>query len=76
MAFVGQLKTADGEILAVDGLKEKLDAAWNHGISKIILPRNMEKQVKLLGEWVQQGFNLIYINSFFDAVKYLFPVRL
>jgi len=54
MAFIGQLIIADGVILAVDGLKEKPDAAWNHGIT-------MTNQIKLLGEGAQQGFNLIYL---------------
>ncbi|CAK5089222.1 unnamed protein product [Meloidogyne enterolobii] len=72
MAFIGQLN-ADGDLMEVGGVREKLNGAYTNKIDKIIMPTCMKYAVKELKKEFQEKFTFIYVDTFFDAVEYLFP---
>ena len=65
--------TLQGRVLAIGGLKEKLLAAKQHGITTVIVPQENHDEVQdVLKEINIDGVNLIYVRTMDEVVKAAF----
>ena len=66
--------TLQGRVLCIGGLKEKLLAAQQHGMTTVILPEeNRDDAANILKEITLDGVELIYVKSMDDVLKVAFP---
>lgn len=62
IALTGEITTL-GEVISIGGVREKLTACKNHGISRVVLPESNQKQVKKLPEEFKKGFTIFYVRN-------------
>ena len=62
IAMTGEV-TLRGKVLSIGGLKEKSLAAFRHGIKKIIIPSENEKDVTELPNEVKDNLEIIYADT-------------
>ena len=67
LAMTGEI-TLKGNVLPIGGLKEKLLAAKNAGMTRVLIPEKNRKNVEELEEEITDGIELIYINTFNDVI--------
>jgi ATP-dependent Lon protease len=72
-AMTGEI-TLHGRVLAIGGVKEKLLAAQQEGFKGVLLPLANKGDVEDLQLEELQKLELVYVNSFWEAYKVLFPV--
>lgn len=70
-AMTGELNL-QGNVLPIGGVKEKLLAAKQHGFSKVIFPKQNEKDVKGVGA-LPEGIKIVFVE---DVQEVLFHVLL
>ena len=70
-AMTGELSLT-GQVLAIGGIREKVIAAKRMGISNLIVPKTNEGDVKELPEYVKEGVNFYYADTFDDVAETLF----
>lgn len=68
IAMTGEV-TLRGKVLAIGGLKEKSLAAFRHGIKKIIIPTENEKDVAELPKEVTQNLEIILADNIDTVFK-------
>lgn len=61
LAMTGEI-TLKGNILAIGGLKEKLLAAKNAGMTKVFVPSDNRKKVEELESEITQGLDIRYVS--------------
>ncbi|MGH9309573.1 MAG: S16 family serine protease, partial [Vicinamibacterales bacterium] len=62
--------TLSGRVLPVGGIKEKVLAARRHGITKVILPRQNEKNIKEdLTEELRRELSIHYVSHIEEVLK-------
>jgi ATP-dependent Lon protease len=72
MAMTGEI-TLQGRILAIGGLKEKILAAKQHGITKIIIPQeNFDDIEEIKKEVCLDGFEIILVKNMDDVLTAAF----
>ena len=71
LAMTGEV-TIRGEVLPIGGLKEKLLAAKRLGITKVLVPRSNEKDVKEFEEEVVDGLEIVYVKTMTQVIKEAF----
>jgi len=71
VAMTGEI-TLRGKVLPVGGLKEKILAAKNGGIRKVLVPAGNEKDIRELEEEVVNGIELFYVENMDDVKKHAF----
>ena len=70
-AMTGEV-TLRGNILAIDGLKEKILAAKRYGCSQVIIPKENERDIIDFSTDITEGLNIIPVNSINEALDYVF----
>ncbi|WP_025406657.1 endopeptidase La [Borrelia hermsii] len=70
LAMTGEV-TLKGSVLPVGGIKEKVLAAYRHGINKIIIPRDNEKDYIKLPEDIRDNINVKYVSHLGEVFDYL-----
>ncbi|MWR36404.1 endopeptidase La, partial [Helicobacter pylori] len=72
IAMTGEI-TLRGKVLPIGGVKEKLLAAHQAGISKIIVPKENEAQPQDLPEEIRRGLEITLAEDVSEGVKTLLP---
>ncbi|MFN7933493.1 MAG: endopeptidase La [Bryobacteraceae bacterium] len=68
IAMTGEI-TVRGKVLAIGGLKEKLLAAHRYGILEIVLPRDNEKDLPDIPEYIRKEMKLHFVESMDEVLK-------
>jgi len=71
IAMTGEI-TLHGDVLAIGGLNEKLLAARRHGIKRIIIPRDNEKDLVEVPKKILKGLRIIPVATVDEAIPYMF----
>lgn len=62
VAMTGEI-TLRGDVLPVGGIKEKVIAAHNAGIKKILLPHDNKRDMKDVPETVKKDVTFVFVRS-------------
>jgi ATP-dependent Lon protease len=68
IAMTGEI-TLRGKVLPIGGLKEKLLAAYRHGIREVILPKDNEKDLPDIPETLRQEMKMHFVTSMDEVLK-------
>jgi len=68
IAMTGEI-TVRGKVLAIGGLKEKLLAAHRYGILEILLPKDNEKDLPDIPEYIRKDMKLCFVESMDEVLK-------
>ena len=74
IAFTGEI-TLRGDILPVGGIKEKLIGAFNSGIHTVYLPKENNKDLKSVPEYVLDNLEIILVSNYSEIYKKLFKEK-
>ncbi|MDR2350579.1 MAG: endopeptidase La [Deltaproteobacteria bacterium] len=72
IAMTGEL-TLRGQVMAIGGLKEKALAALRHGIRKVIIPRQNQKDLAEIPPDLRKRITFTPIDGIGDLIRVLFP---
>jgi ATP-dependent Lon protease len=72
IAMTGEI-TLRGNILPIGGLNEKLLAAKRNNIKRVLIPKENEVDLREIQKKVTDGLEIITVETFFDAISYVFP---
>lgn len=67
LAMTGEI-SLKGKVLPIGGLKEKLLAAKNAGMTKVLVPLANQKNVEELEQEIIQGMEIVYVSSMNDVI--------
>jgi ATP-dependent Lon protease len=68
IAMTGEI-TLRGKVLAIGGLKEKLLAAYRHGIHEVILPKDNQKDLPDIPENIRNLMKLHFVESMDEVLS-------
>lgn len=68
LAMTGEI-TLKGKVLPIGGLKEKLLAAKNAGMTKVFVPIENKKNVTELESEITDGLEIIYVSSMEEVIS-------
>lgn len=68
LAMTGEI-TLKGNVLPIGGLKEKLLAAKNAGMKRVLVPEKNRKNVTEIEDEIKEGLEIIYVNSFNEVIS-------
>ena len=68
VAMTGEI-TLRGKVLPIGGLKEKLLAAYRHGIHELILPRDNQKDLPDIPENIRNLMKLHFVESMDEVLR-------
>jgi ATP-dependent Lon protease len=68
IAMTGEI-TVRGRVLPIGGLKEKLLAAHRHGMREVVLPRDNEKDLPDIPEYIRNEMKLHFVESMDEVLK-------
>ena len=68
IAMTGEI-TLRGKVLPIGGLKEKLLAAYRHGIKEAVLPRDNEKDLPDIPDLIRQEMKLHFVDSMDEVLR-------
>jgi ATP-dependent Lon protease len=71
IAMTGEIDL-HGNVLAIGGLNEKLLAAQRHGITRVIIPRDNEKDLKEVPKRILKGLTILPVASIDEAIPLVF----
>jgi len=74
LAMTGEL-TVVGEVLAIGGVREKVLAAKNLGITRVILPKANEAEARELKPELVAGLRFVFVERFDDVAAIVFGGR-
>ena len=69
VAMTGEI-TLRGRVLAIGGLKEKILAAKNAGIKKVLVPKANVKDIEELDREITQGLNIVYVEHMDEVIRH------
>lgn len=69
LAMTGEI-TLKGNVLAIGGLKEKLLAAKNTGMTKVLVPSENRKNVEELEAEITDGLEIMYVSHMDDVISH------
>jgi len=75
LSMTGEI-TLSGQVLPVGGIKEKVIAAERSGITKILLPKENEKDVMDIPEEVRNALTIIHVATIEDVLREALGVEL
>ena len=62
--------TLRGRVLPIGGLKEKVLAAKNAGIKKVLVPAANTKDIEELDEEITRGLRIVYVSHMDEVLKH------
>ncbi|MCR5608045.1 MAG: endopeptidase La [Lachnospiraceae bacterium] len=68
LAMTGEV-TLRGRVLAIGGLKEKLLAAKQAGITKVLVPVSNKKDVEELTDEITNGMDILFVEEMKEVIK-------
>lgn len=68
-AMTGELNL-QGNVLPIGGVKEKLLAAKQHGLSRVIFPKQNEKDVKGI-DMLPEGIKILFVDNVKEVLSYV-----
>ncbi len=68
VAMTGEI-TLRGRVLPIGGLKEKILAAKNAGIRKVLVPRQNTKDIEELEKEITQGLTIVFVEHMDEVIK-------
>jgi ATP-dependent Lon protease len=71
-ALTGEI-TLHGKAMAIGGVKEKILAAQQESFEGVMLPKSNQPQIEDLESEAWISLEVRYIDSFWDALRWLFP---
>ncbi len=71
LAMTGEI-TLRGRVLPIGGVKEKILAAKMAGITKVIVPKDNERDVVRLEEEITEGMEVVYAETMEDVLSHAF----
>jgi len=71
IAMTGEI-TLHGEVLPIGGLSEKLLAARRHGIKRVIIPEENEKDLAEVSKKILRGLKIIPVATVDEAIPHVF----
>lgn len=75
LAMTGEI-TLQGRVLGIGGLKEKLLAAKQHDMKKVLVPHeNFDDAQDVLKETNLEGMQIVYVNTMDDVVAHAFEKK-
>ena len=71
-AMTGEI-TLTGRLLPIGGVKEKVLAAHRYQMTRVLLPRQNEKDLEDMPDEVREAVSFVFADSVMDALAILFP---
>ncbi len=71
IAMTGEI-TLRGRVLPIGGLKEKLLAAKNAGITTVIVPKKNKKDIEEISEEIKKGLRIVFAETMEEVWKAAF----
>ncbi|MBQ8038321.1 MAG: endopeptidase La, partial [Lachnospiraceae bacterium] len=71
VAMTGEV-TLRGRVLPIGGLKEKVLAAKNAGIKKVLVPDDNRKDIDEISDEIKQGIEIIFVENMEQVIKEAF----
>ena len=68
VAMTGEI-TLRGRVLAIGGLKEKLLAAKNAGIKKVLVPFDNKEDVEEISQEIKTGLEICFVKRMDEVLK-------
>jgi ATP-dependent Lon protease len=68
VAMTGEI-TLRGRVLPIGGLKEKILAAKNAGIKKVLVPRQNTKDIEELEKEITQGLKIVFVEHMDEVIR-------
>lgn len=68
VAMTGEI-TLRGRVLPIGGLKEKILAAKNAGIVKVLVPKKNERDIEEIAEEIKKGLTIVYVETMEEVLK-------
>ena len=68
VAMTGEI-TLRGRVLPIGGLKEKILAAKNAGIKKVLVPRKNTKDIEELEKEITQGLRIVFVEHMDEVLR-------
>jgi ATP-dependent Lon protease len=68
VAMTGEI-TLRGRVLPIGGLKEKVLAAKNAGIKKVLVPVQNTKDIEELDEEITKGLRIVYVSHMDEVLR-------
>ena len=75
LAMTGEI-TLRGRVLPIGGVKEKILAAKMAGITKVLVPKDNERDVVRLEAEILEGMEIVYADTMEDVLKHAFTARI
>ena len=69
VAMTGEI-TLRGRVLPIGGLKEKLLAAKNAGIKKVLAPKKNEKDIEEISIEIKKGIEIVLVETMEEVLKH------
>ena len=69
VAMTGEI-TLRGRVLPIGGLKEKLLAAKNAGIKKVLVPKKNEKDIEEISVEIKKGIEIVLVETMEELLKH------
>lgn len=64
--------TLRGRVLPIGGLKEKILAAKNAGITTVIVPKKNEKDIEEISKEIKEGLRIVFVETMEEVLKIAF----
>ena len=71
VAMTGEI-TLRGRVLPIGGLKEKLLAAKNAGMKKVLVPIDNRKDIEEISDEIKEGIQIMYVETMEQVIKEAF----
>ena len=71
VAMTGEV-TLRGRVLPIGGLKEKVLAAKNAGIKKVLVPIDNQKDIDEISDEIKEGIEIIFVETMEQVIKQAF----
>lgn len=63
----------NGKVLPIGGVKEKTMSASREGVNTLIFPKDNEKDVHKLPDYIKEGIKFHFVRDYIDVFKVCFP---